>query len=121
MVVRWGRRKGCTKGSLHAFELKHLYRVKKSPHLVSQDGNHYDDADCDGCGNDINDDDDGDDDVDDDVDDDDDGGDDDSDKDDNGNHDDDDNDDNDDKINNNNIGYSLTRSCCGTGRKLLSS
>ena len=119
--MRWGRRKGCTKGSLHAFELKRLYRVKKSPHLVSQDGNHYDDADCDGCGNDINDDDDGDDDVDDDVDDDDDGGDDDSDKDDNGNHDDDDNDDNDDKIDNNNIGYSLTRSCCGTGSKLLSS
>ena len=85
-------------------------------HLVSQDSNHNDDADCDGCGNDINDDDD------DDVDEyDDDGGDDDSDKDDNGNNDVDDNDDNDDKLDNNNIGYSFTRSCCGTGSKLLSS
>ena len=51
--------------------------LKKSPYLVSQDGNHYDDADCGGCGNDISDDDDNDDDVDDD---DDDGGNDDSDK-----------------------------------------
>ena len=100
MVLRWGRRKGCAKGSLHASELKRLYRVKKSPHLVSQDGNDNDN--------------------DDDVDDDDDGGgggggDD-------GSDDDDDNsNDNDDKIDNNNIGYSFTRSCCGTGSKLLSS
>ena len=92
--------------------------LKKSPYLVSQDGNHYDDADCGGCGNDINDDNDNDDDVDDD---DDDGGNDDSDKDDNGNNDEDNDDDNDDKIDNNNIGYSFTRSCCGTGSKLLSS
>ena len=83
--------------------------LKKSPHLVCQDGNHYDDADYGGCGNDINDDDD------------DDGADDDSDKDDNGNNDDDNDDDNDDKIDNNNIGYSFTRSCCGTSSKLLSS
>ena len=102
---------------LHASELKHLYRVKKSPNLVSQDGNHNDDADCDGCGDDFNDDDDDDDDVDDD----DDGGDDGSDKDDNGNNDDDKDDVNDDKIDNNNTGYSFTRSCCGTSSKLLSS
>ena len=84
--------------------------------------NHYDDADCGGCGNDINDDDDNDEDV---NDDDDDGGDDDSDKDDNGNNDgdndEDNDDDNDNKIDNNNIGYSFTRSCSGTGSKLLSS
>ena len=103
---------------LHASELKHLYRVKKSRNLVSQDGSHNDDADCDGCGDDFNDDDDDDD---DDVDDDDDGSDDGSDKDDNGNNDDDKDDVNDDKIDNNNTGYSFTRSCCGTSSKLLSS
>ena len=82
--------------------------------MVSQDGNHYDDADCGVCGNDINDDDD-------DDDDDDDGADDDSNKDDNGNNDEDNDDVNDNKIDNNNIGYSFTRSCYGTGSKLLSS
>ena len=41
-----------------------MYRVKKSPHLLGQDGNHSDDDDDvdadggDGCGNDIDDDDD---------------------------------------------------------------
>ena len=68
VVLRWGRRKGRAKGSLHASELKHLFGVQKSPHLVGQDGKHngdddYVDADDgDSCGNDIDDDDDDDDD-----------------------------------------------------------